>query len=201
LSKSLREKPDAKDKRGRFLYWAQCADCPVRTLVPSCSLSRLVKKGEPYRCRACSSRHQHGYNNDEERQAAEQQSISFSNQKTRKILKSRLLRKIAEIKNRCAKKGWDFTLTINDLLELWDKQSGKCAVTKKPMLLRAIPEGYRRDPQSPSVDRIDSHKLYTKDNIRFVCWRVNEMKNDGTDEELFEWCEAVLLEREGRSVS
>ena len=37
---------------------------------------------------------------------------------------------------------------------------------------------------SPSLDRIDTNKGYTKDNIRIVCNRVNRIKSDATLHEL-----------------
>jgi hypothetical protein len=37
---------------------------------------------------------------------------------------------------------------------------------------------------SPSLDRIDSKKGYTKSNTRCISWRANSLKKDGTAEEL-----------------
>lgn len=36
----------------------------------------------------------------------------------------------------------------------------------------------------PSVDRFDSSKGYTKDNINIICWKCNHIKNDSTSTEL-----------------
>ena len=48
-----------------------------------------------------------------------------------------------------------------------------------------------------SVDRIDSTKGYSKDNVQLVCMAANQMKNDLPMTEFIEMCEAVLaLERE-----
>lgn len=40
-----------------------------------------------------------------------------------------------------------------------------------------------RGDDSPSIDRIDPTKGYTKDNIHIISWRANRIKNDGTPEE------------------
>lgn len=49
---------------------------------------------------------------------------------------------------------------------------------------------------SPSIDRFDSSKNYTKDNIRVISWRANKIKNNGTLEEhkkLVKWMEEETL--------
>ena len=48
-----------------------------------------------------------------------------------------------------------------------------------------------------SVDRIDSTKGYSKENVQLVCMAANQMKNDLSMEEFINMCESVLaLERE-----
>lgn len=44
--------------------------------------------------------------------------------------------------------------------------------------------GQYRSDKSPSLDRIDSSKGYTLDNIQILSWRANRIKNDSTPEEL-----------------
>lgn len=41
-----------------------------------------------------------------------------------------------------------------------------------------------RNDNTPSADRFDSNKGYTKDNVRFICWRCNKSKNDASLEDL-----------------
>lgn len=40
-----------------------------------------------------------------------------------------------------------------------------------------------RGEDSPSIDRIDSKRGYTANNVIIICWRANRLKNDGTPEE------------------
>jgi hypothetical protein len=47
-----------------------------------------------------------------------------------------------------------------------------------------IGEGWTRKDNSPSLDRKDNSKGYTKDNIHIISWRANRIKNDSTPEEL-----------------
>ena len=47
-------------------------------------------------------------------------------------------------------------------------------------------------PYNLSPDRIDSSKGYTKDNLQFVCNRVNAMKNNMNTEELIYFCKKIM---------
>lgn len=43
---------------------------------------------------------------------------------------------------------------------------------------------YRSNPNSPSVDRVNNHKGYTKSNIAIICWECNYRKTDLSIEDL-----------------
>jgi hypothetical protein len=53
---------------------------------------------------------------------------------------------------------------------LWEKQKGLCALTGIPMTYKFY-EG--RVNTNLSVDRIDSAKGYSKDNVQLVCMAAN----------------------------
>lgn len=85
-------------------------------------------------------------------------------------------------------------LTLDYLMYLWEKQDGKCALTGMQMTYKFY-EG--RVNTNLSVDRIDSAKGYSKDNVQLVCMAANQMKNDLSMEEFINMCASVLaLERE-----
>jgi hypothetical protein len=44
--------------------------------------------------------------------------------------------------------------------------------------------GCRQNPNSPSVDQLDSAKGYSSDNIRIVSWRANDIKGNASLGEL-----------------
>lgn len=50
---------------------------------------------------------------------------------------------------------------------------------------------FKCHPYSPSVDRVDSNGIYSKDNIRMVIWQYNLMKGEMTDDELLTVCERI----------
>jgi hypothetical protein len=52
-----------------------------------------------------------------------------------------------------------------------------------------------RNPYAMSVDRIDSSRGYTMDNIRLVCACVNFALHSYGDEVFYRMCEAALVHR------
>jgi len=180
--------PDGHASNGALLYLIKCKDCPNTILVRKGSLTRLTNKKESYRCKVCSIQFYRVYKTDGEREAAEQKRIKNKELNRRINFKPKLKVILRDIK----KRKWESTLTLQDLQNLWDKQNGLCAITDLSMLLRAIPEGHKNDPYSPSIDRIDSSKGYIIGNIRFVCWQVNWMKGYRTDEDLLFWSKAII---------
>jgi hypothetical protein len=61
-----------------------------------------------------------------------------------------------------------------DLTAAWVREqlaSGCCAVTGLPFHVEI--NRARKHPRAPSLDRIDSAKGYTTDNVRVVLWAVN----------------------------
>lgn len=89
-------------------------------------------------------------------------------------------------RTRAKKKGFDFNIDAAYIKHLIDIQSGLCAVTGLPMNYESQSRK-KANPFKCSVDRIDSAKGYVEDNIRLVCWAVNQMKSDRTEEEFVFW--------------
>lgn len=85
-----------------------------------------------------------------------------------------------------AKRGIEVNITIDDVMAMYEKQGGKCAITGIEMTY-AI-DGYMTNA---SIDRIDPDGNYDLDNIRLVCTGVNVMRMRLSDEELGRWCIAI----------
>lgn len=92
-------------------------------------------------------------------------------------------------RDRAKAKNIDFTITKEDLENLWKQQKGLCAISKIPMTYD-FDSG--RVFTNVSIDQINPHLGYTKDNIQLVCMAVNQMKSDMSMDELFMFCEAIL---------
>ena len=86
------------------------------------------------------------------------------------------------------RKQFDKEVSPNNLLEIWNTQNGKCAYTNVQLILpcstdyNTINNNYKA-----SIDRIDSNRPYSIDNIQFTSITVNYLKNDMTEFEMHEF--------------
>lgn len=87
--------------------------------------------------------------------------------------------------NNILKRKKHVTITIDNLIDLWNKQSGRCALTGVEMVTTA------GDPFKVSVDRIDSAAGYCPNNIQLVCTWVNMAKYTLSNEKFIAWCKLV----------
>jgi hypothetical protein len=87
-------------------------------------------------------------------------------------------------------------LLPTDLLKIWKKQKGKCAITKVDLLLpndiryKLVNNNYKA-----SIDRVDSSKPYTIDNIQFLSATMNYLKMDMNDSDVNEFFEIISRNR------
>jgi len=76
-------------------------------------------------------------------------------------------------------------ITEEFLQKLWDKQDGRCAITGivlvKPKFM------IKKQPNTASLDRIDSSLGYNRDNVQFVAYSANMAKSDFTEEQIREF--------------
>ena len=97
-------------------------------------------------------------------------------------------------KNRAKYSNLPFDLTIDELVELWESQNGKCAVSDLPFNKRN--NKWFRDPYNPSLDKIDPQLGYVKGNVRFVLEAVNAALNEWGLDEVVPIFKAILTKNE-----
>lgn len=91
---------------------------------------------------------------------------------------------------RAKKRGLEFSLTQEWLWNLYLKQDRKCAITNVP--IKFDETGTRKYyNQTASLDRIDSSKGYTEDNVQWVHKAINFMKQALEQQEFIELCNLV----------
>lgn len=82
-------------------------------------------------------------------------------------------------RKRAKKKGVEHTISIEFLYSLY---ADTCPISGVSLLWE---RGHGKPQEnSPSLDRIDSTKGYTEDNVWLISYRMNRIKNDSTIEEL-----------------
>lgn len=98
-------------------------------------------------------------------------------------------RLLSGCKTRALKNNIPFDLTKEQLIELFEKQNGKCALSNLEMQT-VIKAG--KNPFNVSIDRIKPGRAYSLSNIRLVCNSINTMRSNLSDEEFLSFCKAVV---------
>lgn len=118
--------------------------------------------------------------NNKERVRAESQRWREANRDTHREANKQLYyrsmqRRLYEnAKNRAKKKGWTFTITIDDIIV-----PSYCPVFDVPFVW-----GEGLNDYSPSIDRIDASKGYERGNICIISTLANRIKSNATPEQI-----------------
>lgn len=107
--------------------------------------------------------------------------ISLQKRASRERTLQHLLWKRA--KSRALKKGYEFNLLEEDIII-----PDKCPILNIPL----FPGTKNNYKNSPTIDRINNSKGYTKDNIRIISMLANTMKNSASIEELKLFAQNIL---------
>lgn len=79
------------------------------------------------------------------------------------------------------KRNKKYECTLDYLRDLYEKQGRKCAISGRPLTIENI-----------SLDRIDSSKNYTNDNVQWVVIQINRAKNVLAQSDFIQLCEDVV---------
>ena len=80
------------------------------------------------------------------------------------------------------------TITKQEAWDLFLKQDRKCAISGLPL---TFSRSMKHKEQTASLDRIDSSKPYSIDNVQWLHKSINLMKLNHTQEEFIQLCAAV----------
>lgn len=108
---------------------------------------------------------------------------------------SYLKQRIVIARKRALKRDMDFSeeVTIDYLVSILSRQEGLCALTGVHMT-----HGGGMTDTAMSIDRIDSSIGYIPGNLQLVCHRVNVMKMDMPDDQLWWWAKNLVTHDERR---
>lgn len=108
--------------------------------------------------------------------------------KTRATVYGRAVMLHDNAKQRSKKKKQPFSLSLAHVLA----GIGKVFCPKTGAMFDLSKAGSRTNPFAPSLDRIDSGKPYTDDNVQVVAWFYNHMKHEHSEALLLDLCARIL---------
>lgn len=114
--------------------------------------------------------------------ALSQTELQYNHRRTRK---GTISNKRQSCKKNAKNKGLEFSLTTEELTNLWESQGGCCALCGGE--LGYIGTGW----VSASVDRINPDFGYTPHNVQWTHWRCNDAKSNMDNTSFLEMCAAI----------
>lgn len=162
----------------------KCSKCKIEKEFSEFPKTKTNKDGLSYLCSIC--------NKEVTKQYREKNADRYyKNQQLKRQEEPTFISQLLyNAKTRAVKKNLEFNITFEFLTKLLQDSKYFCAVTGLQMNLKSD-NRKKANAFKCSLDRIDSNKGYTEDNVRFVCWAVNQMKADRTDEEFKFWVETL----------
>jgi hypothetical protein len=156
---------------------------------PSCGVEKTGRDRDAGKlCKSCNMKsvekeHRHKRIKENKPTAAEH----HRNYRTKYKLddKHRLSRLLQQARVRAKQRGFECSLTLDDLIKMFPADR-KCPALGLDLMWGTNGKGNRNN--SPSLDRIDSSLGYTKDNVCIISWKANRIKSNATPDEL----EAIL---------
>src|ERR1035441_4182702 len=98
----------------------------------------------------------------------------------------------SKFKNGAEERELPFSITIQDMDAQWNSQNGKCAYTGEQLVGNVKNYMHNKKMMTASLDRIDSSKGYTKDNIQWVLKDINMMKQQLKENKFLGLCNSVV---------
>ncbi len=96
------------------------------------------------------------------------------------------------LENNAKKRGIAFSITQDQVYDLYIKQNKVCALSGIPIYFPQLDGEHLKGLTTASVDRIDSSKGYTKKNIQLVHKHINLMKNVLSETDFVYYCRKVV---------
>ena len=172
-----------------------CTHCKKKKALDNFYLAKSGVNKEKYsaRCKECTKIfRQTYYDKNKDRINKERREARKSNPKLREKIKREKRKywvtnieraKWVNAKQRAERKGVEFSIKVTDVVI-----PQTCPLLEIPLIV-GTKDNYEN---SPSLDRIDPKKGYTKDNVWVISNKANTMKNSATFEELKTFYKNIL---------
>lgn len=141
----------------------RCWDCKREKYIRFFPYRKQYKDNKEKRCKNC----------NKENTARRRKNITKDQYIDRCIFTSKY--SAISRKKKCREEASQHTIDKNTILSLLKKQNNKCALSGRELVFKI------NNPNRMSIDRIDSDKGYTEDNIQLVTWVCNQAKSNLTN--------------------
>ena len=162
-----------RDKEKRIIKIGDCTKCGV---------SRKNKKFVIRKnlCRDCAAKQAKEYHTKNPQRNAEKHSKYIQSN-----FKNWLRVSFITAKARSKRVNAEFAVTLDDIMEILNRQHEFCALTGIPLTHTV------KDLKAASIDRINSDHGYIKNNIQIVCKAINLAKNTHSNKEMLAFIEII----------
>lgn len=96
-------------------------------------------------------------------------------------------------------RGSDEVFSVADLAAVWGKCGGRCALSGLPFNFQVCGNGQAKRPYAPSLDRVDRHQPYRRDNVRLVTTVANFAMNAWGEDPVLQMATALHQKYGNRS--
>jgi predicted RNA-binding Zn-ribbon protein involved in translation (DUF1610 family) len=108
-----------------------------------------------------------------------------------------------QLSHNAKSRGLEFLITPQDLENIWITQNGICNISGLKLELPIKKKAYKEDGTptihyfgNASVDRINSYKGYTKDNVQWIHSKINIMKMEIPQDDFIQLCKLIVKHNE-----
>lgn len=156
-----------------------CAVCNEELPIDCFSVNNASSDGLQRKCRQCDRDYQAKRRAKEGYHESQAEYYQKRHEELKDDIEYRARKLLNASRARAKRKGLDHDIDLDSFLEVFPDNM-VCPVFGTKMEWGVGGNG----PDSPSIDRIDSSKGYTLDNITVISWRANRLKCDATLSEL-----------------
>lgn len=175
----------SKDSIDKFGFQKACKICQKET----------AKKYKETHTEYFKEKNKEHYNKESNPERYQKYKVQFltGRDKQRTSIRGRMGELLSSAKGRAKNKNLPIDIDLDFLLNLYEQQNGKCKLTNLELKFERNKDSKQNFmPFSPSLDKVDASKGYTKDNVRLVCVIVNLALNNFGEETFKIMCQAYI---------
>lgn len=165
-----------------------CGVCKIEKPLDEFHNKSNSRDGKQAQCKDCNRVRSNKWRSENKSKAA----VAMGNY--RQTLEGCIRERFHNAHHRARDKDYEFNISVEFLIKLFNDQKGLCALSGYEM------NYISGSSYKMSLDRIDSSKGYTIDNVQWITWQVNNLKGNLEESELFKLCEAICTRKGSETI-